>query len=328
MRETRARIVGFTTEWLGFAGAWILLAATALAVATPAAAEPPAAGRRAMPAAHARLAGPLEAGPFEADPFEESLRVTANLDGDTVQGDVRGLLPVPFADLQQALARPQAWCDVLTLHFNVKSCRPDDSTDVGSRAVPIRIETGRKVYVPPRNRVPMVYAFDLSRDDVGALDASLAADDGPLGVHDVRIELRVTPLKDGSSRLHLHYSYRPGLAARLATSTYLATVGRNKVGFTITGYGADGEPEYVTGMAGALERNALRYYLAVVAYLDTQGVPAEARLEARLERWFDLCERHPRQLREMPRAEYLEIKRRERRDQEAARVARLRNSPR
>jgi hypothetical protein len=316
MRRIPARIIGF-------GAAWIVLAATALVVATPVAAEPPAAGRRALPAAHPRLPSPLEAGPFE-DP----LSVTANLEGDTVQGDVRGLLAVPFADLQQVLARPQAWCDVLTLHFNVKSCRPEDEADSGSRAVPIRIETGRKVYVPPRNRVPMVYAFDLSRDDSGGVDASLAADEGPLGVHDVRIELRVTPLRDGSSRLHLHYSYRPGLAARLATSTYLATVGRNKVGFTVTGYDADGKPEYVTGMAGAVERNALRYYLAVVAYLDTQGAPAEARLEARLARWFDLCERYPLQLREMPRAEYLEIKRRERRDQEVARVARLRNSSR
>ncbi len=36
---------------------------------------------------------------------------------------------------------------------------------------------------------------------------------------------------------------------------YLNTIGRDKVGFSITGYGSDGQPIYQDGMRGVIERN-------------------------------------------------------------------------
>jgi len=42
-------------------------------------------------------------------------------------------------------------------------------------------------------------------------------------------------------------------------------VGSDKVGFSIVGQGADGQPTLVGGVRGMLERNTMRYYLAVDA---------------------------------------------------------------
>jgi hypothetical protein len=49
---------------------------------------------------------------------------------------------------------------------------------------------------------------------------------------------------------------------------YLTTRGRDKVGFTVVGKAEDDGPEYIGGLRGAVERNAMRLYLAIDAYLD------------------------------------------------------------
>ena len=74
-----------------------------------------------------------------------------------------------------------------------------------------------------------------------------------------------------------------------------------------------------------IERNAMRYHLAVKAYLGTLEVSEPRRFERRLERWFELTSDYRTQLFEMERDEYLRCKRRERANQsllqEARRVA-------
>ncbi len=54
---------------------------------------------------------------------------------------------------------------------------------------------------------------------------------------------------------------------------YLATIGRDKVGFSIVGSRADGQPVYVHGTRGVIERNTMRYYVAIEAYLGTMALP-------------------------------------------------------
>ena len=111
--------------------------------------------------------------------------------------------------------------------------------------------------------------------------------------------------------MHLRYSYTYGSAARAAMRMYVATTGRGKVGFTVTGDPSDTPPQFIGGVRGASERNAMRYYLAIDAYLGTLPAPAPERLERSLERWFDATERFPRQLHEVDRDAYLEMKRSE-----------------
>ena len=101
------------------------------------------------------------------------------------------------------------------------------------------------------------------------------------------------------------------MAARIAMSAYLATIGHDKVGFSIVGQGSDGAPVYLAGMRGAVERNTMRYYLAVEAYLGALALPVAQRPDQRLRDWFHATERYPRQLHELTREDYLAMKRRE-----------------
>ena len=64
-------------------------------------------------------------------------------------------------------------------------------------------------------------------------------------------------------------------------------------------------------LCGVMERNTMRYYLAIDAYLDSLAAPAGQRVERRLRAWFDATERYPRQLREVDREAYLRMKRQE-----------------
>ena len=93
--------------------------------------------------------------------------------------------------------------------------------------------------------------------------------------------------------------------------TYLATVGSDKVGFTVTGKQADGQTEFIGGLRAVVERNTMRYYLAIDAFLEAEKAAPAERLERRLQNWFTATESYPRQLHEMDRASYLEMKRAE-----------------
>lgn len=107
--------------------------------------------------------------------------------------------------------------------------------------------------------------------------------------------------------MHLRYSYSYGIAGRLAMQTYLATVGRGKVGFTQTA-GQGDKSAYVGGMRGTVERNTMRYYLAIEAYLATLAQAPEQQPSARLQYWFDATEGYSRQLREVDRKAYFSMK--------------------
>ena len=107
------------------------------------------------------------------------------------------------------------------------------------------------------------------------------------------------------------------MAGRLAMQGYLATVGADKVGFTVTGRDGNGQPIHIGGVRGAIERTAMRYYLAIDAHLASLGVPADQQLEKRIQTWFDATERYPRQLHEMDRGTYVAMKRGEYERQQA-----------
>jgi hypothetical protein len=55
----------------------------------------------------------------------------------------------------------------------------------------------------------------------------------------------------------------------------------------------------------------MRYYLAIDASLGALEAPPADQLERRLEGWFDGAERYSRQLHELDREDYFEMKRSE-----------------
>jgi hypothetical protein len=129
-----------------------------------------------------------------------------------------------------------------------------------------------------------------------------------MGTRDYRIVVEAAPLDERHTVLRLRYEYGFGTMARLAMQAYLATAGRAKVGFTVVGHDAHGQPEYIGGVRGLVERNTMRYYLAIEAVLAADDASPAARLEHRLQAWFDATERYPRQLHELERPEYLAMK--------------------
>jgi len=99
---------------------------------------------------------------------------------------------------------------------------------------------------------------------------------------------------------------------------YLATVGSDKVGFTVTGQSADGQPVLIKGVRAVVERNTMRYYLAIDSYLASSQQPTASRFEASLQSWFSAAENYPRQLHEVTQPAYLAMKRAEHLRQQTA----------
>ncbi len=170
----------------------------------------------------------------------------------------------------------------------------------------LKVMIGRKYDEPLANAYEVKFTYEVIAATADYFQVRLKAKEGPLGTTDFRIMVEAVPLNSGRTFLHMSYSYNYGFAARVAMEGYLATIGRNKVGFTVIE--RSGEREYIGGVRGVVERNAMRYYLAIEPYLDT---PASQQVEKRLGDWYDAVERYPVQLHELDRNEYLEMKRRE-----------------
>ena len=81
-------------------------------------------------------------------------------------------------------------------------------------------------------------------------------------------------LAGGRTFVRVSYAYDDSAALRLAAKVYFATLGRSKVRFTVTGTGRNGQPVYIGGPRGAIERNAVRYYFAIQAFMNTMNSPA------------------------------------------------------
>lgn len=268
--------------------AWLLLLAATLLLASlhARAGEPDSAA--SLRERHAELAPRLE-----KSPFQRPLTLDSSETGSQLQGSIDAVVSQPFALMREQLQRPAAWCEILMLHLNTKQCT------VNGNALAVHI--GRK-HDQPLSETYRV-AFTLKPETVGAdyIDVRLGAETGPFSTRNYRIQLQAIPLADGSKTfLHLRYAYGYGLAAKLAMQGYLATLGASKVGFTKTGSSG-----HIGGLRGAIERNTMRYYLAIDTYLASPG-PQQRTL--RLERWFAATEQYARQLHEVERADYLTMK--------------------
>ena len=175
----------------------------------------------------------------------------------------------------------------------------------------LTLNIGKKYFQPLADTYRIEFKYQDIITTPNYFAAEFDAKEGPLGTSDYRILIEATPLKDGHTFLHFTYAYSFGLAGRLAMQSYLATVGRSKVGFTITGKHSDGQPTYIQGIRGVVERNTMRYYLAMDAYLAALTSPADSQLEKSLQYWYRNSEQYAIQLHEVEQDEYLDMKRKE-----------------
>jgi hypothetical protein len=226
---------------------------------------------------------------LQSNPYGRQMYIDSAETSSSLQGDVYAVLDHPFDEVKDALQDPNAWCDIMLLPFNTKSCQAN-----GNR---LSVRIGRKANSP----VDQAYRIDFGFSRVAASDSYLAtrlnAGQGPFGTRDYRINVEAVPLDAGRTFLHMSYAYGFGGAGRFAMQAYLATAGSSKVGFTSN------------GIRGAVERNAMRYYLAIDAYLDTMDAPQAQRTDKRINQWFSSTERYPKQLHEMDRGSYVSMKR-------------------
>ena len=270
-------------------------------------------------AAHAQDAGALRARhaaqreQLSSNHFKRPLTLESTQNANDLKGEVYAVIEQPFAVVAPALQSMEEWCDLLILHLNVKGC----STSGKAPNELLSLIVGRKFDQPLDEAYRIEFNFSSNPPGTDYFKMQMTADTGPLSTRNYRLALEAVALDAKSTFVHMSYSYAYGMAARMAMQGYLATVGRDKVGFSIVGKGDDGTPIYVDGVRGVVERNTMRYYLAIDAYLGALSSPPAEQLEKRLRDWYDAANSYPRQLHEMERNDYLAMKRREVQRQQA-----------
>jgi len=177
------------------------------------------------------------------------------------RGEICAAVAQPLAVVGPALQGMEQWCDVLMLHLNVETCRSHGSGDANR----LSLAVGRKFDQPLGEAFQIDFAYRVVTSRADYVHVTLGAAAGPLDTKDYRIGFEATPLDATTTFVHMPYAYAYGMAARIAMTAYLATIGHDKVGFSIVGRGSDGAPVYLADMRGAVERNTMRDYLAIEA---------------------------------------------------------------
>lgn len=236
--------------------------------------------------------------PLFLESFERDQRMTV---------DVYGVFDYPFSGVAEVVKIPANWCEMLFLHPNVKACTYRELPDEWL----LTFHVGRKVYQSPEKTRQIIYHYRKVDQHPGYLEITLDADAGPLDTKDHLMKFEVLPLDGGKTFAHVRYAYNESFIFRLAENVYFSTLGRDKIGFTATGKDSDGNPIFIKGPRGAIERNAVRYYFAIQSFMDTLPVPEETRFRMRINNWYDLTNRYRQQLYEMDKEDYLTIKSKE-----------------
>ena len=239
--------------------------------------------------------------------FKRPLVLKSNESSDSLKGEIYAVLDYPFAEVNNAINNPDHWCDALILHINVKYCRAVSS----NTGAVLNMNLGKKYDQLLAETYKAKFNYESITAAANYFSVELKAADGPLGTKDYRIWVEATPVNNNQTFLHFTYAYSFGLTGRLAMRGYLATIGKDKIGFSIEPNQANGSQNYIQGVRSVVERNTMRYYLAIDAYLAALKESPENQQEARFEYWFDSTEQFAKQLHEVEKNEYLTMKRKE-----------------
>ena len=240
------------------------------------------------------------------NPFQRPVYIESNQTSDTLQGDIYAVIAQPFVITSAALQDKNHWCDILILHINVKYCMA--STKPSGDFLNINI--GRKFDQPLADAYPFEFIYKVKTVTPDYLQVALNSEKGPFGTSQYHLVIEVVGIDAQHSFLHLSYAYDYGLMANTAMQGYLKTIGRDKSGFSVVSKKND-NPVYIGGMRGVVERNTMRYYLAIESYLGALSAPTSEQQAKRLNDWQSGVEHYPKQLHELERGEYLAMKTKE-----------------
>jgi hypothetical protein len=272
-----------------------------LAVASLSSHAGPLLGPQALQARHGTLSAQLA-----ASAFGEPLVLQSHESDRRIEGDAWAVVEQPFEAVSAALGQASNWCDVLILHLNNKQCERVQQAG----EVRIELRVGKKTEQPVNAATRLTFAWRAPTSRPGYLAVAMDAADGPYDTRDYRLGVEAVPLDVRRTFLHFAYGFSYGATSHIAMHLYLGTVARDKVGFSLVPDG-DGATALVGGMRGVVERNTVRYYLAIRSYLDALSLPPAQQQDRRLAAWFDATERYARQLHEVDRDSYLRMKRNE-----------------
>lgn len=230
---------------------------------------------------------------------------------DRVQVDVYGIFDHPFSSVVNVLKVPANWCSIVSLYPNIKACtyreQPGDWL--------LTFYLGSKGYQSPEDARQVIYHYRNVHLQPEYLDITLNAADGPYGTKDHLMRVEAVALDGRKTFVHVSYAYSDSLALRLAEKIYFATLGRDKVGFTVTGTDRNGNPVYIGGPRGAVERNAVRSYFAIQTIMNTMHYPEERRFTMRINEWYDFTSHFRKQLFDLEKNDYLKFKTKENKNQ-------------
>ncbi len=222
--------------------------------------------------------------------------------------DIYGTIKYPFDIVQNELLVPTNWCEILLPHITVRACTYKKVNDT----LLLNIYSVNKSSEPLEDAYQMKFDYRVSKLQPKYFDILLAAREGPFHTKDHQFGLEATPLDEGSTFIHFRYSFGYSSWGYF----FMKIFGGGKIGFSVAGSDSDGNPVYVGGLRGAVERDVVCYYLAILAYMDTLESPAQQRFEKRISQWYALAARYKKQLLEMEKEEYLTYKRQDRESQQ------------
>ncbi len=222
--------------------------------------------------------------------------------------DIYGTINYPFGFIKNEFLAPTNWCEIVLPHPYIRACTYKKMDDRWL----INIYHVDKFSEPLEDAFQMNFVYRISELQPVYFDVALTAHEGPSHTKDHQFEIEAMPLEENITFIHLRYSF-----GYSALGYFLMKIfGGGKVGFSAIGTDSEGNPVYVGGLRGAVERDVACYYLAILAYLDTLKMPAEQRFEKRVSKWYDLAALYKKQLLEMQEGEYLSYKRQNRRIQQ------------
>lgn len=243
--------------------------------------------------------------------YDAPIHLESEKFNNMMRGKVYGIIYQPYKTVSNNLTSQMDWCEIMPQHLNIKAC----TYQYVNKQCRLTFYSGRKFYEKADNVYHLDYQFKVTTLKDDYFYVTLNSEKGPLDTTDYIINVEAIPLTDSSTFIHLSYEYKFGIWARIAMSTYFTTIGRKKVGFTISGEDKNQKPIYIKGIRGVIERNSMRYYFAIKSFLDTKNIPIEIRFIKKISHWFDLTQRHHTQLYEMDKKDYLKYKKMERLDQ-------------
>lgn len=218
--------------------------------------------------------------------------------------DIYGIFEYPFKGVADALNVPSNWCDIVSLHPNVKACTYQEKDSAWF----LTFYIGRNFSQPLEDTHKVLCRYHHALQQPEYQDILLAADKGPFGTMNHKMRFEAIPIDGERTFVHVSYSYSDSAALRLATKAYFATFGRGRVGFTVIGTDKNNLPLYIGGPRGAVERSAIRYYFAIQSFMDTLPSPENQRFDLRINQWYDFTSRFRTQLFDQEKSTYLKVK--------------------